>query len=208
MLLAWVLYKMSGHCPMLLDVKQYMERGDYKTAGWYLEFLYGPCKFRNLPELNHYMVEYYYAVGDEEKHLFHLDKTMKLYNKINDPYGQGRAHIYLIKARDQVGKDTTKVIEYCEKGLEISLHEPINIALHYWLYEVYDETGEYGLSKEHKEKYEEICRDNEPYLYQTGDGDFFHIHDDARKARIPYEEWTQMSDKEQGKALLKVGKYY
>ena len=34
--------------------------------------------------------------------------------------------------------------------------------LHYWLYEAYEEMGEYALSKEHKEKYDEICRDNEP----------------------------------------------
>ena len=196
-----------GFCPYGADVRQHLYRGEIEKAGKQLKFFYGPCKLSHLPDVNHYLAEYYYAIGDEEKHRFHLDKAMRLYNKINDPYGAGMGHLYLIKARDQIGKDTARVIEYCKKGLEISVHEPINIVLHYRLYEAYEETGEYVLSKEHKEKYEEICRDNEPYLYQAGDGEFFHIHDDARKARIPYEKWIKMSDKEQRKALNKKGHF-
>ena len=185
---------------MAFYLQKGLEEGKYQEVGKDLLFFYGPCRLSHLPDVNLYLGEYYFAIGDKEKHQFHLDRAAKIYNKLNDPYGIGRGQIYLIKARDQVGRDNARVIEYCEKGLEISVHEPINILLHYWLFDAYEATGEYVLSKEHKEKYDRICRDNEPYLYQNEGEEFCRIDTDALKTRIPFSEWDGMTMEAQRKA--------
>jgi len=191
-----------------LEIRQYFDKGEYERAGKKLLYYYGPCRLSHLPDVNHYLAEYYHAIGNKEKHRFHLDKALELYNFANDSVGAGRGHCYLLLARDSVGEDPNKVIEYGLKALEISVHEPINIMVHFLLYAAYEEIGDYSAAKEHLAKYEEICRGNEPYLYQLGDQPFMHIHDEARKARIPYERWKEMTDKEQRKALIKAGRYF
>ena len=204
-----IVSKMEKGCPWKMDIRLAFERGEYERAGKDLLFYYGPCGLDHLPDVNHYLAEYYHAIGDEKKHCYHLEKALSLYDFANDPYGAGRAHCYLLLARVRWNEGNFQgVIKYCNKALEISVHDPVNIILHHMLSVAYEEVGEYVKAKEHEAKYRELCKNNEAYIYKMEGQDFYTIHEDARKVRVPYSRWKNLTDKEKRKALLKAGRYF
>lgn len=204
----WISKRFSHGCPWRFDIQQHFAKGEYELAGKKLLYYYGPCHLDNLPDVNQYLSEYYHVKGDREKHRFHLDRALSLYNFANDPRGIGRACSYSLLARDNwEEKDYQRVIEYGAQALEIAEYGPVNIVVHYLLSCAYREMGNMEKAEEHRAKYDELCNANEPYLYQPEGQDFKTISVHARNSRIPYEQWKEMTDKEKTKALLKAKHY-